>query len=95
MFVCTTVLSEAEDGVAGKRTNEEGRGFQSWSPQREIQICSSEPLTTRTKELLHRNTLSPALGAEIGYYHHIFLDTLSRDFRIDSVCIQLGVRVEN
>lgn len=91
MFLCTTVLSEAEDDVARNRTNDEGCGFQSWSPQRKIQICSSEPLTTRTKDLLHHSTLSPPLGSEIEYYHHIFLYTLSRDFRFDSVHIQLGV----
>lgn len=91
VFLCTTVLSEAGDDVARNRTNDEGCGFQSWSPQRKIQVYSSEPLTTWTKDLLHRSTLSPPFGAEIGYYHHIFLYTPSRDFRFDSVHIQLGV----
>lgn len=90
MFLCSTVLSEAEDDVARNRTNDEGCGFQSWSPQRKIQIHSSEPLTTRTKDLLHHSTLSPPLASKIEYYHHIVLYTLSRDFRLSELKIKKG-----
>lgn len=57
LLLCFSVLSDSEDDVARNRTDDEGRGFQSWKPpQRKIQICRSEPLTAPSSKHADRST---------------------------------------